>query len=195
MGLYLSTFPETAAVPKLNAWMEGIQNFLSLLIASGVKEITVLSRPELPFEKKVDAKPAETAVAAKAKPAPKPPVAAKGKVVEAAPVAALEEKAAFERYPFNVTFTASNRSVNDVLTALAAKSSNFYNIRVLRIENEQKNGAETSAPVSIREETDAANQKPFKRDSIFIFGVEKVQVHLGIDLIRFPDAETPETKK
>ena len=66
----------------------------------------------------------------------------------------------------------------------------FFNIRSLRIENEQKIGAEVAAQVAVQEETDPATNKPFKRDATFIFGVEKVQVHLGLDLIRFADPAT-----
>jgi hypothetical protein len=198
-GTYLSTFPETQAVPQLNAWMEGLQHFFALVVASGVKEINAIDRLELNFEKKGDTPPAGE----KAKPAPKPATtAAKGKKpVEAAPVAVIDEKLVLERYPFNITFTTSNRSLNDLLTALASSgtSSNspyFYNIRVLRIENEQKTGAETSAPVTIQEMTDPDTQKPFKRDSVYIFGVEKIQVHLGLELIRFAGSpEVAEAKK
>ena len=195
MGTYLSSFPEPAAVPKLNAWMEGIQFFMTSLISNGVKEVTAISRPELAFEKKIEAKPAEAAPTGKAKVPVKPTVKDKGKKTEAAPVVLLDEKAALERYPFNVTFTTSNRSLNQLMTALAAKGKFFYNIRVLRIENEQKNGAETATPVAVREENDKVTNTPFKRDSVFIFGEEKLQVHLGIDLIRFPDPVVAETKK
>ena len=195
---YLSTFPETKAVPQLNAWMEGIQHFFEILVASGVKEINAVSRPELDFEKKGGV----AATPDKAKPAPKPTTtASKGKKpAETAPVAVIDEKLVLERYPFEITFTTSNRSLNDLLTALAgggagAKSPLFYNIRVLRIENEQKTGAETSAPVSIQEQNDPDTEKPFKRDSIYIFGVEKIQVHLGLDLIRFAGPEVVEAKK
>ncbi len=199
MGTYLSTFPETSAVPRLNAWLDGIHSCISILIASGVKEINLVSRPELAFEKKKE-EVAKAEPGAKPKPAPKPPASAKGKKVEAAPVAVLEESAALERYPFTVVFTSSNRALNDVMTALAnttagAKDANFFNIRALRIENEQKTGAETSAQIQVSEQTDPDTQKPFKRDSTYIFGVEKIQAHLGLDLIRFPGPQAAEAKK
>jgi hypothetical protein len=199
MGTYLAAFPETSAVPKLNAWLDGIEFFMSSLIKNGVKEVSAFTRPEMAFEKKTDAKPAEAATAGKAKAPAKPVAAAKGKEkdkkAEAAPVAAIEEKAALERYPFNVTFTTSNRSLNQIMTALAAKGNFLYNIRVLRIENDQKNGAETATPVNVKEEMDKVTNRPFKRDSIFIFGEEKLQVHLGIDLIRFEEPVVAEIKK
>ena len=199
MGIYLSTFPETKAVPRLNAWLEGIDSFLKILINGGVKEINIVTRPELPFEKKEDGSAAApTAGKAPAKPAPAKPAAGKGKpgpAVEA--VAVLDEKAVIERYPFNVTFTCSNRSLNEVLTALANtnQSAGFFNIRSLRVENEQKLGAETSAQIQVVEENDPVTQKPFKRDAVYIFGVEKVQVHLAVDLIRFTGPEMAEAKK
>jgi len=198
MGTYLASFPEPSAVPKLNVWLDGIESFMSSLIKNGVKEVTAFSRPEMAFEKKTDAKPAEAAGSAKGK-APVKSVVPKGKdkdkKAEAAPVAVLDEKAALERYPFNVTFATSNRSLNQLLTSLAAKGNFFYNVRVLRIENEQKNGAETAAPVNIKEEINKATNAPFKRDSVFIFGEEKLQVHLGIDLIRFEEPVVAEIKK
>lgn len=192
MGIYLSKYPVPAAVPKLNAWMDGIQFLVSKLIASGVKEINVLSRPELAFEK--EEQPVVVDPKAKPKPAPKP-AAGKGKEV-AIPVAAISEKEVLERYPFNLTFTTSSRALNEVMTTLANSSPKntapyFYNIRVLRIENEQKTGAETSTQITTQEETDPVTQKPFKRDSIYIFGEEKVQVHLGLELIRFPEPAAP----
>ncbi len=197
-GTYLSTFPEPTAVPRLNAWLDGIASFFQILIANGVKEVNVVSRPELPFEKGAPA--ATPAAADKKKPAPKPAAAAKGAAKAAPAVAAIEESAVLERYPFHVTFTTSNRSLNEILTALAGggktgNSPGFYNIRVLRIENEQKLGAETSKQVQVQEQNDEATQKPYKRDSEFIFGVEKVTVHLGLDLIRFPAAEAETAKK
>ncbi len=197
MGTYLSNYPETSAAPRLSAWLDGIHSFINILISSGVSEINVITRPELAFEKGTDApKPEE-----KPKAAAKPAATSKGKKNEpAAPVILLEEKAVLDRYPFDVTFTSTNRAFNDVLTKLANTSSStkppsFFNIRVLRVENEQKLGAETSAQVSVVEAVDETNQKPFKRDSIYIFGVEKIQVHLGLDLIRFAEPETTEIKK
>jgi len=191
MGTYLSKFPVPSAVPKLNAWLDGIQFFVSKLVSSGVKEINVLTRPELPFEKEDEPKP-EVMDKAKAKPKPAPKSSlAKGKEV-AAPVAAISEKEVLERYPFTVTFTTSSRALNEVMTVLSNTSPTnnspyFYNIRVLRIENEQKTGAETSTQIATQEETDPVTNKPFKRDSVYIFGEEKVQVYLGIELIRFPE--------
>ena len=193
-GTYLSKFPETKAVPRLNAWMEGIQSFFDILITSGVKEIDSISRPELDFEKNEEAAPPT------AKPAAKPATSSGSKKAEAAPVVVLDEKLVLERYPFNITFTCSNRVLNDVLTALAnnapaSKSPYFFNIRALRIENDQKTGAETSAQITVTEETDEGNQKPYKRDSVYIFGREKIKVHLALDLIRFTDPQTAEAKK
>jgi hypothetical protein len=199
MGVYLSgTFPDATAVPRLNAWLDGIQSVVSTLIASGVKEIAFVNRPELPFEKGVELKVEETK--------PKTPVKTsssskeKDKKAPAAPVILLEEKAALERYPFSITFTASNRSLNDVLTVLAnpsldEKNPTFFNIRSLRLENEKKEGADTSAQVLIQEQTDPVTQKPYKVDCAYIFGKEKVMAYLGLDLIRFPEPETAEVKK
>jgi hypothetical protein len=193
MGAYLSSYPVSSAVPRLDAELDGIHYVVSKLISNGVKEINSISRPELAFEKKEEPK-VEEAPKGKAKPAAKP--AAKGKGEPPPPVALISEKEVLERYPFAVTFTASSRALNEVMTLLANTSAKnnvpfFYNIRVLRIENEQKTGADTSTQITAVEETDPVTQKPFKRDSAYIFGVEKVQVHLGLDLIRFPEAAAP----
>ena len=193
MGTYLATYPEPVAVPRLDAWMDGIRFFLSTLISKGVKEVNVVSRPELAFEKKQEAKPEEGSKA-KVKPAPAAKSGSKAKV-EAAPVAAIGESAVLERYPFTVTFTTSSRALNEVMTVLANSAPYFFNIRSLRIENEQKTGADTSAQFATQEENDPINQKPFKRDSVFIFGREKVMVHLGLELIRFPEPAANEATK
>ena len=198
MGAYLSAYPEPTAVPRLNAWLDGMQFFISKLIASGVKEVNLVSRPELAFEKNVEAK-AEEAPKGKAKPAPSKP-ASKTKA-EAVPVAAaIGENEVLERYPFTVVFTASSRALNEVMTFTANPSPKgdspfFYNIRVLRLENEQKTGADTQVVFNPQEETDPVTQKPFKRDSIYIFGQDKVQVHLSLDLIRFPETEVAAASK
>jgi hypothetical protein len=195
MGTYLGSFPDTTAVPRLNAWLDGLGNFFHILISNGVKEITTVTRPELPFEKgQPDPKPVDDKKKAPAKPA----ATAKTKQSKDSgpPPPALPESAVLDRYPFHVTFTVSAQVLNRILTDLSnpgknAKAPSFYNIRVLRIENEQMRGAETSKPVQVREETDEASQKPYKRDSEFIFGDEQLQVHLGVDLIRFPAASEP----
>ncbi len=197
MGPYLSAYPEPTAVPKLNAWLDGMQFFISKLIASGVKEINSVSRPELAFEKNVEVK-VEEAPKGKPKPTPKPSSKAKA---EATPVpAVIAESEVLERYPFTVVFTTSSRALNEVMTSLANTSAKkgapfFYNIRVLRLENQQKTGVDTQAVFNPQEEIDPINQKPFKRDSTFIFGQEKVQVHLALDLIRFPETVVAEASK
>lgn len=198
-GSYLAgTFAESSAVPRLNAWLDGMESFLRILISNGVKQINSLSRPEMAFEKEAPA--ASDAKGAKDKPAPKPAAASKAKAkTETASVALLPEDEVLDRYPINITFTTTNRGLNDVLTALAAPNSaqspSFFNIRVLRIENSQKLGAETSTLIEVKEEKDEVDGKPFKRDSVFIFGDEKIQVQSGIDLIRFPQPKVAEAKK
>ena len=197
MGTYLSSYPVASAVPRLDAWLDGIHFIVSKLISSGVKEINVVSRPELDFEKKEEPK-VEEPVKGKAKPASKP--AAKGKAEPAPVVALISEKEVLERYPFTITFTTSSRALNEVMTILANTSAKdnspfFFNIRVLRVENEQKTGADTASSITAQEENDPVTQKPFKRDAAYIFGVEKVQVHLGLELIRFPETVTAEASK
>ncbi|MES2709288.1 MAG: Amuc_1100 family pilus-like protein [Verrucomicrobiota bacterium] len=201
MGNYLSSFPETEAVPKLNVWLDSLNFVVSTLISKGVKEINFLQRPELPFEKKGAAADAEKAKAAAAAAAAKKPAAApKAGAAKAAPKeepVVLAETDVLERYPIRITFTGSNRAVNDSLTALTntAPGTFFFDYRVMRAENEQKVGADTSTKIEAREETDPGSGKPFRNDSIYIFGVEKVTVYLGLDLIRFVEPQAPVAKK
>jgi hypothetical protein len=205
-GNYLAgTFAESSAVPRLNAWLDGIDSLVHILISNGVKQINVLNRPELPFEKEApaaapDEKGKKGKTESPAAPAPKPAASKdKGKKEPAPAVVLLPESEVLDRYPINVTFTTTNRVLNDVLTALAAptteKSPAFFNIRVLRIENSKKLGAETSTLIEVKDEVEESTKKPFKRDSIFIFGDEKIQAQLGIDLIRFPLPKVAEAKK
>lgn len=200
MGTYLSAFPETEAVPRLNAWLEGLNFVVSTLISKGVKEVNFLQRQELPFEKKgaaADAEKAKTAAAAAA--AKKPAAAAKGNAKNApkAEPVVLAESEVLERYPIQVTFTGSNRAINDSLTALSNTTPGtfFFDYRVLRMENEQKVGADTSTKIETREETDPETNTPFRQDSVFIFGRENVTVYLNLDLIRFTEPKAPEAPK
>lgn len=207
MGSYLSALPEKEAVPRLNAWLEGMNFVVHTLISKGVSQLDFLKRPELAFEKKGASEEKEKAKAVAAAAAAKgkssstssSSTPAKKSATKAEPAAPIREDEVLERYPMQITFTGSSRSVNDVLTALSnttpGSSPFFFDIRLMRIENEQKEGANVSAKVEVKEETDPLTQKPFKRDSIYLFGVEKVTVFLSLDLVRFPEPAVAETKK
>lgn len=200
MGSYLSSFPETEAVPQLSAWLDGINNALTTVVKAGVKEINFIQRPELPFEKKgaaaeIAAAKAKAAAAATKKPTPAPKGAAKTAVKEEPVV--LAETEVLERYPVRLTFTGSSRAVNAALTALSntKPGSFFYDFRVIRAENEQKKGADSTAKVETKEETDPVNGQPFKRDSVYIFGREMISVYVDLDILRFPEPAVPATPK
>ena len=190
MKQYLSEFAESSAVPKLDAWLEGINFLTRTLLGSGVNSIDSLTRTTLPFESGAPA-PKEEAPKAKAKPAPKPAPGKKGLAAKVeAPL--LPESKVLERFPVSVTFTGSNRALNDVLSALAntkaeSKSPYFFVIRDIRVENEKKDGPSSNQNVTIQEVTAPDGGETYKRDAIFIFGNEKLQVYLDLDLIRFVD--------
>lgn len=201
MGAYLSGFPNAKAVPELSFWLEGINFLVNGLIEKGVYSIDSVKRPEMPFEKGEPA--AEPAPDPKKKAAPKrraPKRGAKAAEEEQEKAPALDESGVIKRYPVAITFTASNRAVNDVLTLLANTSPDknspyFFVIRNIRVENEKKDGPLRNFEVQVREETPTGEgEQPFKRDAVYIFGGEKVQVYLDIDLLRFlePSSSTPQ---
>lgn len=171
MGKYLDNLPPRQAVPDLIYQLGALDALVRTMLTDRVSSIDDISRAELDVEDTkadapADAKPAAGRAAAKK------PVAASG--------AALAEDLVLKRYPMEVRFTGSPRSVQDVLNHLAASKDYFYAVRNLWVENERKIGPPKGS-------VERNESEESKKDSDVVLGGEKISVWLALDLIRFLD--------
>ena len=179
-GKYLENLPPRQAVPDLLYQLGAVDAMVRTMLTDRVASIDDIRRTELDVE---SAKP-EAAVETK------PAGRGGARKPAAGPAAALAEDLVLKRYPMEVRFTGSPRSVQDVLNHLAASKDYFYAVRSLRVENERKAGPPKGvAPQSSSEESQS--------DSEVVLGGEKVSVWLALDLIRFldPSVAAADTKK
>jgi hypothetical protein len=179
-GKYLENLPPRQAVPDLLYQLGAVDAMVRTMLTDRVASIDDIRRAELDVESAKPEPAAETKPAAGRGGAKKP---------AAGPPAALAEDLVLKRYPMQVRFTGSPRSVQDVLNHLAASKDFFYAIRSLRVENERKAGPPKGVAPQSSEES--------KKDSEVVLGGEVVSVWLAIDLIRFldPAVATVDTKK
>ena len=111
------------------------------------------------------------------------------------------------KYTFQVSFETTHQGFQDFLNKVSNDDSYFFIVRVLRVDNEEKQGPEkvVARPVVVRDKdgnpvTDIevdGDGNPIStddykvEDATVIFGDEKLRVTAVIDLCRFP--ETPES--
>jgi hypothetical protein len=178
-GKYLENLPPRLAVPDLLYQLGAVDAMVRTMLTDRVASIDDVSRSELDVESSAPASASQA------------PAAGRGaaKKPAAGPPPALAENLVLKRYPMEIRFTGSPRSVQDVLNHLAASKDYFYAVRSLRVENERKAGPPKGIAAESSEES--------KKDSDVVLGGEKVSVWLAIDLIRFldPVVATADTKK
>ncbi len=166
-GKYLANLPPRQAVPDLLYQLGAIDAIVRTMLTDRVSSIDDISRTEL------DVETARSESAADSRPAAGRAASTRGATGS---TAALAEDLVFKRYPMQVRFTGSPRSVQDVLNHLAASQDYFYAIRSIRVENERK---APPAKGTFESATDEA-----KKDSDIVLGGEKVSIWLAVDLIR-----------
>lgn len=180
-GKYLENLPPRQAVPDLLFQLGAVDALVRTMLTDRVASIDDISRTELDVESaKADA-PA----------AAKPAARGAAKKPAGGPPAALAEDLVLKRYPMEVRFTGSPRSVQDVLNHIAASKDYFYAVRSLRVENERKVGP----PKGVAPQSSSSEES--QKDSEVVLGGEKVSVWLALDLIRFldPSVAAADTKK
>lgn len=168
LGKYLENLPPRQAVPDLLFQLGALDAMVRTMLTDRVTSIDDITRSELDIEDASAPAPADAKSAAAKKPA--------------GSNAALPEEMVLKRYPMQVRFTGSPRSVQDVLNHLAASKDYFYAIRSLRIENERKEGPPKGAGAD-----DNASSEESKKDSNIVLGGENISVWLAVDLLRFLD--------
>jgi hypothetical protein len=179
-GKYLENLPPRQAVPDLLYQLGGVNALVRTMLTDRVSSIDDIARAELDVEETKAATPADAKAPAGRGAAKKP---------SSGPTAALAEDLVLKRYPMEVRFTGSPRSVQDVLNHLAASKDYFYAVRSMRIENERKVGP-------VKGSVDKSESEESKKDSEIVLGGEKISVWLALDLVRFldPTVAAAETK-
>jgi hypothetical protein len=182
-GEYLENLPPNKAVPDLLYQLGGVNAMVRTMLTDRVASIDDIKRAELDVESTAAA-PAAAALK------PGTPAGRGPKKPSAGPAPALAENLVLKRYPMEVRFTGSPRSVQDVLNHLAASKDYFYAIRSLRMENENKVGPPKGAATQ-------DNSEESKTDSDVVLGGENVAVWLALDLVRYlePTAAAADSKK
>jgi len=179
LGKYLQNLPPRQAVPDLLFQLSALDALVRIMLTDRVTSIDDIVRAELDVEStRIDS----TETRPPARGAASRPAAAAG------PAPALDEAVVLKRYPMEVRFTGSPRSVQDVLNHVAASNDYFFAVRSLRVENERKTGPVKGA-FDVRSEQS-------KTDSEIVLGGELISVWISLDLIRFlePSAAAGEAK-
>lgn len=207
---YLGTLPNSdATATELSGYLDGIEAVVKLMIACKVRSIDLLDRTPLEMEKDLTK---ATSSQSKKGPAPRP-----GASRATAPVVAeISEK---RRVSFVVTLDQG--SLQNLMSRLAnpvdmkvtpeADQSHFASLRLLRVENQIKEGPiRRNAAVNVGAEQEeikplvAAKPKtgkdeptgpvtlapppPAPVDSVPVIGQELLKAQMEIDLVKFLDA-------
>ncbi|MDZ4286916.1 MAG: Amuc_1100 family pilus-like protein [Prosthecobacter sp.] len=211
---YTTELPKSKAVAaQLSTYLDAVDELVKLLLNSGILRMETLERSELDSEK--DAPSAKEAAAAKAQPkAPqRPQRAVPGR--PGAPAVALAPAKVTERWQVKTVIALDQAALQVIMSKLASPSETpdipyFPIVRLVRIENERKDGPTTAqaavpalapaggaaapaAPGGTGVAAAAADViepvKPAAPDSVVILGKEKLRAYLEIDLVKFLEAQ------
>ena len=189
---YTSELPKSDQVAsELSTYLDAIDEVVKLLLASGINSMLMLERSELPSEKGLPAKDANTS---KAK--------SKNSLSKQAAPAAVNIT---DRRQLKVVVRADQSALQTLLSKLASPSDMpfFTVVRLLRIENESQEGPPRIAmnvPVSLPKDgpSDATTTEvvaakavqPAPVDSRVVLGKETLRAYLEIDLVKFLNPQT-----
>lgn len=191
---YLGSLPSSDAVAtELSGYLDGVEAIVKLALSSNVKSIDLLERAALPNEKGATA------------PRPSQP---------GRPTAAAAQPALVEKRNVSVVMTLDQGSLQLILSRLAnpadmkvrpdADQSFFTSLRVLRVENQAKEGPvrhesvaaiqgpggdpSATAPATTAASSALAPPPAAAADSVPVIGQELLKVQMEIDLVKFSDA-------
>jgi hypothetical protein len=173
---YQNTPPKEAAATALLRQLRGIEIMVNLLLQSKNVELKRISRVELPEEKKQPE-------------APKP--GSKGKPEE--------EKKLVQRSSFLIEFVAPQTTFQKTLNGLAGNNQQFFVVRNVSVTNEKKDPPVKEDKTPPAQVVDPNNPQPVapvkeKEGVEKIFGNERVNVVLDIDMLDFAEPEVPSDK-
>ena len=187
--------PSNEVATELSGYLDAVEGIVKAMIASGVAQLDMIERSDLPSEKG----PSASAQARR----PGQPAAAAPQLVERRQVRAM--------------ITADQSALQLLLSKLASPSEmpHFTVVRLLRIENERQEGplraevglhtlvppegevaapppvvapADGAAPAEGQEPKPLAAAKPAGQDAVNVLGEEKLRAYLEIDLVSFKAA-------
>lgn len=190
---YLGSLPSSDAVAtELSGYLDGVEAIVKLALSSNVKSIDLLERAALPNERGATA--------------PRPSQAGR-------PTAATQP-ALVEKRNVSVVMTLDQGSLQLILSRLAnpadmkvrpdADQSFFTSLRVLRVENQAKEGPvrhesvaamqgsgedpSATAPATPGASSALSPPPAAAADSVPVIGQELLKVQMEIDLVKFSDA-------
>lgn len=208
-GEYLNSLPNSdATATELSGYLDGVEAIVQLALACNVKSIDLLERKPLDMEKDATKAPATNQ-------------AKKGPDAVGRPQMPLAAQIA-EKRPVSMILTLDQSALQNLMSKLAnpvdmkispeADQSHFASLRILRVENQSKEGpirrktvvssgdgqeppvappapklrnsaaAPADAPVSL------APPPPAPVDSVPVIGRELLKAQMEIDLVKFFDA-------
>lgn len=207
---YLGTLPTSDSVAtELSGYLDGVEAIVKLAVTSKVKSIDLLERASLADEKQA---------------APRQPQASAGRPAAAPPGSrpAATSASLIEKRNVSIVMTLDQAALQLILSRLAnpddmkvrpeVDQSYFTSLRVLRVENQTKEGpirrdssgalsADAAAtpppappaPTENQPAADNANKAllpppPAPADSVPVIGQELLKVQMEIDLVKFSDA-------
>jgi hypothetical protein len=207
---YLGTLPTSDSVAtELSGYLDGVEAIVKLAVTSKVKSIDLLERASLADEKQG---------------APRQPQASAGRPAVAPPGSrpAATSASLIEKRNVSIVMTLDQAALQLILSRLAnpddmkvrpeVDQSYFTSLRVLRVENQTKEGpirrdssgalsADAAAtpppappaPTENQPAADSANKAllpppPAPADSVPVIGQELLKVQMEIDLVKFSDA-------
>lgn len=194
---YLGALPSSDAVATaLSGYLDGVEAIVKVALSSNVKSIDLLERAPLANEKGAAPKPSQT-----------------GRPTAAAPAALIEKR------NVSIVMTLDQGALQIIMSRFAnpvdmkvrpdADQSFFTSLRVLRVENQAKEGPvrresstaiqtsegaipnppqEGAQPATASGSTSLAPPPAAAADSVPVIGQELLKVQMEIDLVRFSDA-------
>lgn len=186
----------------LSGYLDAVDTLVNAFAKAGVKQLEMIERSELDSEKSVSTKPAPRPAATRPG-APGRPGAAP---------AAVGPKLS-ERRQIKVMLTLDQAALQILMSNLASPSEMpyFTVVRLLRIENERKDGplrSEMNIPIAASPDGEAVpavapttegeasaprKVEPSPVDSVAVLGNERLRVFMEIDLVYFLNAQTAST--
>jgi hypothetical protein len=208
MNKYMSEFASDAAMAgALGAQLDGLNHIVTAAIESGVRSIDSFSREQIAAEKEPAAgsttgstgSASGSSAAARRRPTPARSGAAVSRTSAKKEAAgpALPEDKVIERQAVRMTVTGRNKSITALLEALSnasAEKPHFVNIRVVRVENQEKNGPPRAVDVREEEIKPEGGGDPYILDAAFVVGDQAVRAYIDMDLLRFLPDESEEKR-
>lgn len=178
---YQAQPPKSEAAAPLLRQLRAIELAVHILLDQSIAGVQNLTRDPLPQEGEV--KPVAPVPAGKAAPAAKP------------------QDALYTRFPFQIEFSANQKSFKDALNAISGNPKQFFIVRTLVVKNEKPaplakdaptvmpalpvNGAQKHANALFEQ-----NPQPTAPSLQYVLGAEKIDVKLTLEMVVFAGPST-----